>query len=147
MPCRVLIKRRICIPNPALDGSGTHIQVVMRYLRGGILAALLALTGCATSAGTAAEAGPQGVLTAQRQIQLVRLVRQDCGACHGIRLTGGLGPAITPSALPGRTPEGVSVTILYGHPGTPMPGWQGMLSEADARWIAERLLAGFPEEP
>ena len=38
-------------------------------------------------------------------------------------------------------------TILYGHPGTPMPGWQGMLSQTDARWIAERLLAGFPEEP
>ncbi|MDR1968828.1 MAG: cytochrome c, partial [Burkholderiaceae bacterium] len=58
-----------------------------------------------------------------RQIELVRLVRQDCGACHGMRLTGGLGPAVTAQALPGRTPDSVSATILYGRPGTPMPGW------------------------
>ena len=30
-----------------------------------------------------------------RQSQLIRMVRQDCGSCHGIQLTGGLGPALT----------------------------------------------------
>jgi cytochrome c55X len=101
----------------------------------------------AVLAAYAGAAAAQDAPTPQRQTQLVRFVRQDCGACHGMRLTGGLGPALTPSALPGRTPEIVSTTILYGHPGTPMPGWRALLSEADARWIAERLLAGFPEEP
>ena len=114
-------------------------------LRHGVWAVLLALAGCAAGAGTAD--GAPSEPAPQRQKQLVRFVREDCGACHGMRLTGGLGPAITPSALPGRTPEIVMTTILYGHPGTPMPGWQGMLSQTDARWIAERLLAGFPEEP
>jgi len=81
-----------------------------------------------------------------RQQQLVRMVRQDCGSCHGMRLTGGLGPALTPAALADKPLESVVATIVHGRPGTPMPPWQAMLSEPEARWIAERLAAGFPEE-
>jgi cytochrome c55X len=29
---------------------------------------------------------------AARQHELIRMVRQDCGSCHGLHLTGGLGP-------------------------------------------------------
>lgn len=36
---------------------------------------------------------------ASRSRELVRMVRQDCGSCHGMRLTGGLGPALTREAL------------------------------------------------
>ena len=36
---------------------------------------------------------------AERAAELVRIVRQDCGSCHGMRLTGGLGPALTREAL------------------------------------------------
>lgn len=114
-------------------------------MHGGVLAILLALAGCAADTGTAQ---PQNDgLPPQRQAQLIHFVRQDCGACHGMRLTGGLGMAITPSALSGQTVDDVTATVLYGHPGTPMPGWRGLLSQADARWIARHLLAGFPEEP
>ena len=81
-----------------------------------------------------------------RQQQLVRMVRQDCGSCHGMRLTGGLGPALTREALAERPLESVAATILHGRPGTPMPPWRAMLSEGESQWIAERLLAGFPEE-
>lgn len=28
-----------------------------------------------------------------------------------------------------------------------MPPWRTLLSEAQAQWIAERLIMGFPEEP
>lgn len=83
---------------------------------------------------------------AQRQQALVRLVRQDCGACHGMRLTGGLGPPLTRQALADRSLESIVATTLYGRPGTPMPPWNGMLSPADAQWIAQQLLAGFPAE-
>ncbi|WP_310741095.1 c-type cytochrome [Ideonella aquatica] len=82
----------------------------------------------------------------QRQQQLVRMVRQDCGACHGMRLTGGLGPALTPAALADKPLESMVATIVHGRPGTPMPPWRAMLSEPEARWIAQRLAAGFPEE-
>jgi len=83
----------------------------------------------------------------QRRQQLVHMVRQDCGACHGLRLTGGLGPALTPTALRDWTPDGITATILNGRPGTPMPPWKSFVSEAEAQWIARNLLAGFPREP
>jgi len=83
---------------------------------------------------------------AERQRQLVRLVRQDCGSCHGMRLTGGLGPALTREAMADKPLDSMIATIYHGRPGTPMPPWRAMLDEADARWIAERLIAGFPQE-
>jgi cytochrome c55X len=77
--------------------------------------------------------------TVQRQAELRNLVEQDCGACHGLRLTGGLGPAITEQALQGKSLEFVEVTIRDGRPGTPMPPWRGLLSETDIAWIADYL--------
>lgn len=84
---------------------------------------------------------------ADRQAQLVRMVRQDCGSCHGIRLTGGLGPALTRARMADLPLDSLAATIYHGRPGTPMPGWKTMLSEADAHWIARQLQAGFPVEP
>jgi cytochrome c55X len=81
-----------------------------------------------------------------RARELVRLVRQDCGACHGMTLAGGLGPSLQPAALRGRPPEALVQTIIHGRPGTPMPPWGPFLSESESRWIVERLLAGFPAE-
>ena len=82
-----------------------------------------------------------------RQQSLIRLVRQDCGACHGMRLTGGLGPALTREALADKPLDAMAATIVHGRPGTPMPPWRNMLSDTEVRWIAEQLARGFPEEP
>ncbi len=103
---------------------------------------LLASLTVLASAATLAQELPE-----TRRAQLVRMVRQDCGSCHGMRLTGGLGPALTPEALAGRPVQALAATIFHGRPGTPMPGWHTMLSEADALWIAQRLADGFPDEP
>lgn len=94
----------------------------------------------------AAAAQAQPTIEPARQQALLRMLRQDCGACHGMQLTGGLGPAITPQALAQgeRSPELVFATIWYGRPGTPMPPWRGLLSEAEARWMSAQLLAGLP---
>lgn len=81
-----------------------------------------------------------------RQQELVRLVRQDCGSCHGMTLKGGLGPALLPQTLASLPAEGLKFTILQGRPGTPMPGWSRFLSEAEADWIVARLQSGFPQE-
>lgn len=81
----------------------------------------------------------------ERQSELVRLVREDCGSCHGLRLTGGLGPPLTPEALQDRPRQALVRTILEGRPGTPMPPWKGFLSEPEAAWIVERLQKGFPD--
>lgn len=88
----------------------------------------------------------QALPTQQRQQALVHMVRQDCGACHGLQLTGGLGPPLTPQALNDRTIASIVTTTLEGRPGTPMPPWKSMLSESDALWIAQQLRAGFPQE-
>lgn len=78
--------------------------------------------------------------------ELIRMVRQDCGSCHGMSLQGGLGTPLTREALADRSAETLAATILYGRPGTAMPPWKSLLNEAQANWIADQLLHGFPEE-
>jgi cytochrome c55X len=81
-----------------------------------------------------------------RQRELVRLVRQDCGSCHGMTLKGGLGLPLTPEALRERPFDGLVATVYYGRPGTAMPPWKTILSESEAEWIVRQLMRGFPEE-
>ena len=103
-----------------------------------IFAALLGFTALAAVADDEPPAA--------RREALVRMVRQDCGSCHGLRLTGGLGPALTREALADKPVSSLAATIFHGRPGTPMPGWQPMLSESEATWVAQRLSAGCPAE-
>jgi cytochrome c55X len=81
-----------------------------------------------------------------RQTQLIHMVRHDCGSCHGLTLAGGLGPALDAQALRDKPADYLEVMILRGRAGTAMPGWAGLLSEDDARWIAQQLKSGFPNE-
>lgn len=77
--------------------------------------------------------------TVPREQSLERLVRQDCGSCHGMTLKGGLGPALLPDRMASREPAAIAAIILDGVPGTPMPPWRGLITDADALWIAEYL--------
>lgn len=110
-------------------------------MRALVLAAVLQVLALPALAQAASDARPD----AARQRELVRMVRQDCGSCHGMRLTGGLGPSLEAPRLAEWPLESLVATIHQGRPGTPMPGWAPMLSLADARWIAEQLQRGFPE--
>ncbi|MEM7641997.1 MAG: cytochrome c [Pseudomonadota bacterium] len=89
---------------------------------------------------SAAVANAEQTLSPAHQDRLAHLVIQDCGSCHGLKLTGGLGRAITPEALAGHTVEGLQDIILDGIPGTAMPPWRPLLTEAEAAWIAAYLL-------
>jgi cytochrome c55X len=80
-----------------------------------------------------------------REDELKRLVRQDCGSCHGMTLKGGLGKPLLPETLAPLDVQSTAQIILGGIPGTPMPPWQGILSENDALWIAMKLKEGFPQ--
>lgn len=91
----------------------------------------------------AAPADDAGV-GAARRIELVTLVRQDCGSCHGLTLQGGLGPALLPETLEGKPPDHLKFVILQGRPGTAMPPWRRFLSDSDADWIVLKLRKGFP---
>jgi cytochrome c55X len=83
--------------------------------------------------------------SAARQKELIHLVRQDCGSCHGMTLQGGLGPALLPATLAGKPAEGLVATIIGGRPGTPMPPWHRFLAEDEAQWIVAKLMTGFPQ--
>lgn len=83
-------------------------------------------------------------LSAERQGQLERLLLQDCGSCHGMRLTGGLGPALTPNAIAGKSRDTLIATVTHGRPDTAMPGWNALLSEQDIAWLVDRLIEGKP---
>ncbi len=93
----------------------------------------------------AAASGLAGGVGPGRAASLENLVRQDCGSCHGLTLAGGLGPDIRAGALRGTPPDVLAQVILDGRPGTPMPPWRPLISEADAAWIAEYLLEGDVE--
>lgn len=82
-------------------------------------------------------------LSPQRQTELQYLLTQDCGSCHGLTLRGGLGPPLLPENLAGKSVEYLRETILQGRPGTAMPPWRGLLSDADAEWLARRLVDGL----
>jgi cytochrome c55X len=103
---------------------------------------LLALAGCCATPAACAEPA----LSPERSRELTRFVRQECGFCHGLKLTGGLGSPLTAAALRDRPAVTLMAVIRYGIPGTAMPGWAPYLSERDMQWIVEQLLQGFPDE-
>lgn len=100
-------------------------------IRGLALATMLAVPAAAAAEGR----------------DLGRLVRQDCGSCHGMTLRGGLGPELTPERLKGRSVEELTAVIREGRPARAMPGWGPLLKPGEAEAIARGLLSGiFLEE-
>ncbi len=81
----------------------------------------------------------------QRQQEIIHLLRQDCGACHGMLLNGGLGPALKSPGLDRLSVDAVKATILNGRPGTPMPPWKPFLTEDEAGWLAKQLKRGIDQ--
>jgi cytochrome c55X len=100
--------------------------------------ATLALAG-ALGFGTVLAAA---AVSTERERALRHLLAHDCGSCHGLTLKGGLGPALTPAALAGKSPRMLREVILHGRPGTPMPPWKDFLSADEAQWLAELLVRG-----
>lgn len=117
--------------------------MLMKYpvIRKGIM--WLALSTVAVPAMAATESVPAPT----RRLAIIKMVREDCGSCHGSRLTGSLGPALTPQALLHKNSTMLIDTILDGRTGTPMPPWKPFLTRNEATWIVERLKRGFPDAP
>jgi len=87
---------------------------------------------------------PTWALATPDAARLEHLLTQDCGACHGLHLTGGLGPALTPQALAGQTRDTLIATVTYGRPALAMPGWAPSLNAGEIAWLVDRLLQGTP---
>ncbi len=93
-------------------------------------------------AATSASAGPAP--DPARRAQLAHWLRDDCGACHGMTLKGGLGSPLTAEALADKPLESLVQTVLHGRPGTAMPPWAPFVTESEATWLIEQLVAGTP---
>ncbi len=88
---------------------------------------------CVTINCFAAEPSPE------RQTTLHNLLKNDCGACHGLTLQGGMGPALLPNSLAGKPDEFLVSTILNGRTGTAMPPWKNFMSQNEALWLVRVL--------
>jgi len=60
-------------------------------------------------------------------------------------MKGGLGRAITPKDVQHFDRETLRDIILDGIPGTAMPPWRPLLTEAEALWIADFLMTGVSD--
>jgi len=79
---------------------------------------------------------------ASRRHELMYLLKQDCGSCHGMTLKGGLGPPLLPEALDGKPTDLLISTILEGRENTAMPPWKAMLTYEETRWMVIQLQQG-----
>ena len=104
--------------------------------------ARIVLILCWLSASAASAAAPNQ----QRQVELLHLLKQDCGSCHGMTLKGGLGPALTADVMANKSRELMLHTILEGRAGTPMPPWSAILKFEEAEWILDILYKGTAHE-
>ena len=78
----------------------------------------------------------------ERRSELKYLLKHDCGSCHGMRMDGGLGPPLKPEDLAAKPDAMLVQTVLFGKKGTPMPPWQALITEDEARWIVNVLKTG-----
>ena len=85
-------------------------------------------------------------ITEERQSELHEFVETHCPSCHGTRLTGSIGPALTEAGLQHLSLNAVTMTILHGYAGKGMPAWKTQLSNGDAYWIAQQLKHGSFDE-
>ena len=85
-------------------------------------------------------------LSAERKQALSHLLKHDCGSCHGMQMTGGLGPALTEEALRDKSDELLRHTILHGRPGTPMPPFVTLLSSQEVDWLIRDLRNGVGDD-
>jgi cytochrome c55X len=80
-----------------------------------------------------------GEISLERQQALRDLLKQDCGACHGLTLKGGMGPALLPETLAGKSDDFLADTIMNGRQGTAMPPWQPFMNRDEALWLVKIL--------
>jgi cytochrome c55X len=77
--------------------------------------------------------------TPERQTELRDLLKNDCGACHGLTLQGGLGSPLQPKDLAQKSDEFLIDTISNGRKGTAMPPWKPFLNPDEIVWLVHFL--------
>lgn len=74
-----------------------------------------------------------------RQQELIYLLHQDCGSCHGMRLSGGLGPSLLADDMRDKPDSYLRHVIGKGIPDTAMPPWEPILSPQEIDFLVTIL--------
>ena len=90
---------------------------------------VVVLSACSAAVGAVES------VSSQRQQELVYLLRQDCGSCHGMTLKGGLGPSLLPEALAAKPAEYLRQVISNGVPEKAMPPWKDILKPEEIEFL------------
>jgi len=117
----------------------------MRYSLLSIFSIILVIQSISFSANSK-EQSAKNKLSKQRQQELIHLLKQDCGSCHGMTLKGGLGPSLLPQQLKDKSTILLENTILYGREGTAMPPWKNLLTKQEVQWLTQQIQQGITNE-
>ncbi|HED18088.1 MAG TPA: cytochrome C oxidase Cbb3, partial [Gammaproteobacteria bacterium] len=79
-------------------------------------------------------------------VDVIKLYKANCAECHGDKRLGGMGPALLPGNLQRLGHEAAVEVIGSGRAATQMPAFNGKLSEAEIRALAEYVYTP-PEVP
>jgi cytochrome c55X len=93
-----------------------------------------------------AAAAEEPSISSERQQELIHLLIQDCGSCHGLTLEGGLGPPLLSSLMAAKPRAWLRQVILDGIPGTAMPPWRPILSENEVDWLVTAMQEGISDD-
>jgi cytochrome c55X len=110
-----------------------------RWFLNAVLPAMLTLSVTLGSSSVLLAQTESG-LSVERQQELIYLLRQDCGSCHGMTLKGGLGPSLLPDALAGKPAEYLRLIIKKGRPEKAMPPWENILTDTEIDFLVQQLL-------
>ena len=126
-------------------------QLAALFLAVPALVLLFGWTALADSSPSPAASAAGGAAPAGDVAKGMTVYNQNCTACHGANLEGGIGPKLNPlEKLPGTVPDPKDPTYLTdvianglngkGSYASQMPAWKGKLSDADIQNVIAYLL-------
>lgn len=80
--------------------------------------------------------------SAEKQTEIRTMLKNNCSACHGVTLQGGMGPSLKPETLANKPDELLVSTILNGRKNTAMPSWKAFMNEDEIKWLVGILKSG-----
>ena len=108
-----------------------------------ILMPALLVMAVNTFADNPANSSASNSINDERKKELMHLLKQDCGSCHGMTMKGGLGPALLSENLAATPDYILENTIKYGRETLAMPAWDGILTSVDIEWLVDQLKQGI----
>lgn len=97
------------------------------------------LIGLLISAVYSSSVSAESNLSMERKVELIELLRKDCGSCHGNWLKGNLGPPLLPSKLRDKSRDYLIKKIKHGVEGSAMPAWKDSLTSEEIEFLVKYL--------